>query len=118
MEGLIGKSVPRVDGREKATGRLGFVSDYLPPKALIGKIFRSPIPHGRIVRLDLEDARKAAIKAARIFKEHSDMREMALAYELLGGLAERRGDVTEARAWLRASVETWRNAGDDTKTAE
>ena len=59
MEGLIGKSVPRVDGREKATGRLGFVSDYLPPKALIGKIFRSPIPHGRIVRLDLEDARKA-----------------------------------------------------------
>lgn len=59
MEGLIGQSVSRVDGRDKATGRLGFVSDYLPPRALIGKIFRSPIPHGRIVRLDLEDARKA-----------------------------------------------------------
>ncbi|MDP6619292.1 MAG: molybdopterin-dependent oxidoreductase, partial [Nitrospinota bacterium] len=59
MEGLIGKSVSRVDGREKATGRLEYVSDFLPPKALIGKIFRSPIPHGRIVRLDLEDARKA-----------------------------------------------------------
>jgi tetratricopeptide (TPR) repeat protein len=66
----------------------------------------------------LEEARKAAIKAARVFKEHGEGREMALAYELLGTLAERRGDVTEARAWLRAAVDTWRNAHDANKTAE
>lgn len=59
MESVLGKPVPRVDARDKLTGRLQYVSDTVPPGALAGKIFRSPIPHGRIVRLDLEGARKA-----------------------------------------------------------
>ena len=71
MESIIGKPVPRVDGRDKATGRLQYVSDYLPAAALIGRIFRSPIPHGRIVRLNLEDVRK--MPGVRLVLGHEDV---------------------------------------------
>ena len=43
---VIGKSVPRLDGIEKATGRIRFVGDYDIPGCWFGGIVRSDVPHG------------------------------------------------------------------------
>jgi tetratricopeptide (TPR) repeat protein len=66
----------------------------------------------------LEEARMAAIHSAKQFKDSSELRQMALAYELLGSLAERRGDVDEARDWLRTAISTWQDKGNEEHTAE
>lgn len=49
---VVGRSVPRVDGREKVTGRARYASDGSLPGMAWAKILRSPHPSARIVRLD------------------------------------------------------------------
>lgn len=53
---LIGKSIPRVDSRSKATGEATFTADLNLPRMLVGKILRSPYPHARIVSIDTSKA--------------------------------------------------------------
>lgn len=48
----LGKSVPPVDGWERATGRAEYVTDVKLPGMLYGKILRSPLSHARIVKID------------------------------------------------------------------
>ncbi|HWO41562.1 MAG TPA: xanthine dehydrogenase family protein molybdopterin-binding subunit [Candidatus Eisenbacteria bacterium] len=60
----VGKSVPRVDGWDKVTGRAKFLSDLRLPGMLYGKILRSPYPHARIVSLDASRAEALAGVAA------------------------------------------------------
>ena len=52
----IGKEIPRVDGLEKATGKIKYMSDLEFPDMLYGKILRSPHPHARIVNIDASQA--------------------------------------------------------------
>ncbi len=52
----IGKRLPRVDGRDKATGRTRYAADIKFPGALCGMVLRSPYPHARIVRIDASRA--------------------------------------------------------------
>ena len=54
----IGKSIPRIDAREKVTGQAVFTCDYKVPRMLIGKVLRSPYPHARITRIDTSKAEK------------------------------------------------------------
>ncbi|MFH1092439.1 MAG: xanthine dehydrogenase family protein molybdopterin-binding subunit [Pseudomonadota bacterium] len=54
----IGKSVPRVDARSKATGEVKFAADLIFPRMLVGKILRSPHPPARILNLDASRAEK------------------------------------------------------------
>ena len=49
--------VPLIDGIEKVTGRARYTADLMHADALVGRIFRSPISHGEIVRLDVSKAR-------------------------------------------------------------
>ncbi len=49
--------VPLIDGIEKVTGRARYTADLMHADALVGRIFRSPISHGEIVRLDISKAR-------------------------------------------------------------
>jgi len=49
--------VPLIDGIEKVTGRAHYTADLMHADALVGRIFRSPISHGEIVRLDVSKAR-------------------------------------------------------------
>jgi len=49
---VVGKSLPRYDARDKVTGRAKYTGDIVLPKMLHGKILHSPIPHGRITRID------------------------------------------------------------------
>ena len=55
---VIGKPVERVDGPEMLSGQALYAPDMKLPGMLWGKILRSPIPHGRILRMDVEKANK------------------------------------------------------------
>ena len=55
--GQVGRSVPRLEGAAKVTGRADYVHNIRLPKMLIGKIFRSTVAHGRIKSLDVSAAR-------------------------------------------------------------
>ena len=52
----VGKSTPRVDGVAKVTGQAKYTADYFFENMLYGKILHSPIPHGRIKRIDTSRA--------------------------------------------------------------
>jgi len=57
----IGTYRPKIDGREKASGRAQYASDIGTkirfPNLLYAKVLRSPYPHARIKRLDISRAR-------------------------------------------------------------
>jgi CO/xanthine dehydrogenase Mo-binding subunit len=56
--GQIGRSVPRLEAREKVTGRVEYAHLLRIPGMLHGKIFRSTVAHGRIKSVDVSEARK------------------------------------------------------------
>jgi 4-hydroxybenzoyl-CoA reductase alpha subunit len=61
---VIGKWVPRIDGRVKATGEAKFAADYEMPGMLWCKILRSPYPHAKILNIDTSRAeRLTGVKA-------------------------------------------------------
>ena len=53
----VGRSVPRLEGHAKVTGRAEYVHNLRLPGMLYGKIFRSTVAHGRIKRVDASAAR-------------------------------------------------------------
>jgi CO/xanthine dehydrogenase Mo-binding subunit len=55
--GQIGRSVPRLEAREKVTGRAEYTHLMRLPGMLYGKIFRSTVPHGRIKSVDTSAAK-------------------------------------------------------------
>ncbi|MBI3062577.1 MAG: xanthine dehydrogenase family protein molybdopterin-binding subunit [Deltaproteobacteria bacterium] len=57
-EGLIGKSVRRLDYETKVTGRAQYLADMSVPGMCHGKILRSPYPHARIIKIDASQALK------------------------------------------------------------
>jgi CO/xanthine dehydrogenase Mo-binding subunit len=56
--GQIGRSLPRLEGREKVTGRVEYTHTMRLPGMLHGKIFRSTVAHGRIKSIDTSAAAK------------------------------------------------------------
>jgi CO/xanthine dehydrogenase Mo-binding subunit len=55
---IVGKPVPRVDGRVKVTGSAVFADDLVQPGMLYGKLLRSPFAHARIKSIDTTRAEK------------------------------------------------------------
>jgi CO/xanthine dehydrogenase Mo-binding subunit len=55
--GQVGRSVRRLEGQAKVTGRAEYVHNLRLPGMLYGKIFRSTVAHGRICSVDVEAAR-------------------------------------------------------------
>jgi 4-hydroxybenzoyl-CoA reductase subunit alpha len=51
------QGVPLIDGIDKVTGRARYTADLEHADALVGRIFRSPVSHGEILRLDVSQAR-------------------------------------------------------------
>ena len=67
---VIGKPVLRVDGPEMLTGEALYGPDVKMPGMLWGKILRSPIPHGKVLCVDVEKAKKhAGVKAVITAKD-------------------------------------------------
>src|SRR5919199_3682349 len=51
---IIGRSVPRKEGRDKVTGRARYIDDLHFPEMLYGATVRSPIARGRIQKISFE----------------------------------------------------------------
>ena len=49
---FVGKSVPRLEGAEKVSGKTRYAADVDIPDALWAKLLRSPLPHARILKVD------------------------------------------------------------------
>lgn len=55
---IVGKREPMLDAWEKATGKAKYTDDLSMPGMLYGKILRSPLPHAKILKVDLTEALK------------------------------------------------------------
>jgi 4-hydroxybenzoyl-CoA reductase subunit alpha len=53
---VIGKSRRRVDARAKVTGQTKFADDVVLPRMLHARMLRSPVPHARMIRIDVSRA--------------------------------------------------------------
>jgi 4-hydroxybenzoyl-CoA reductase alpha subunit len=61
---FVGKDVPRVDARAKATGEAIYTADIAFPNMLWGQMLRSPLPHAKILHIDTSRAeRLSGVKA-------------------------------------------------------
>jgi CO/xanthine dehydrogenase Mo-binding subunit len=56
MMQVVGKPTPRVEGELKVTGKALYSGDLGLPNTLWGRCLRSPIPYGRIKKIDYEKA--------------------------------------------------------------
>ena len=63
---VIGKSVPRKEGREKVTGRAKYVDDLKFPGMIFGATVRSPVARGRILGIHFEPGHSVG----RIYDRH------------------------------------------------
>jgi len=54
--GKVGFPTPLIDGIEKVTGRAKYTADLPALGALVGRILRSPVAHGRILSIDASAA--------------------------------------------------------------
>ncbi len=52
----IGVPQPLVDGPEKVSGKALYSADFLPNNCLVGRIFRSPVAHAEIIKVDTTEA--------------------------------------------------------------
>jgi xanthine dehydrogenase YagR molybdenum-binding subunit len=67
---VIGKPVPRINGRAKVTGAARFTVDIKLAGMLHGQLLRSPHPHARIVSIDTQAAqRHAAVRAVHVITD-------------------------------------------------
>ena len=53
----VGRQVKRVDARDKVTGRAMFTDDLCPKPCLVAKILHSTIGNGRVVSMDVTQAK-------------------------------------------------------------
>ena len=78
---VVGKSLPRSDGKPKATGSAKYSADIVLPGMLHGKILRSPYPHAIILGIDTSEAEKfPGVRAVLTSKDRSEPKEMCRAY--------------------------------------
>src|SRR6202167_4209778 len=55
-EHIVGKSVPRKEGRDKVTGKSQYIDDMVLPDMLFGATVRSQVPRGRIRKITFDPA--------------------------------------------------------------
>jgi CO/xanthine dehydrogenase Mo-binding subunit len=53
----VGRSVPRLEGRDKVTGHTEYAYNIRLPRMLHAKVARSEVPHGRILSIDTAAAK-------------------------------------------------------------
>ncbi|MFT4040959.1 MAG: xanthine dehydrogenase family protein molybdopterin-binding subunit [Thermomicrobiales bacterium] len=56
---VVGQAFPRLEGREKVSGRARYASDVRLPGQLYARVLRSPHPHARITSIDTSKAEAA-----------------------------------------------------------
>lgn len=56
----VGRSVPRLEARQKVSGTAQYMHHFTLPNMLYGKVFRSTVAHGRILSIDVSAAQAIA----------------------------------------------------------
>ena len=70
---VIGKPIPRQNGRAKVTGATRFTVDISLPGMLHGRILRAPLPHARIRAIDVaEAARQPGVRTVMLVVRPDD----------------------------------------------
>ena len=79
---LLGKSIKRLDGPDKATGRAKYTYDLIRPGMLYGEILGSPHARARITAIDLSAAKALpGVRAAIAIKDPADAARSAVNYQ-------------------------------------
>jgi xanthine dehydrogenase YagR molybdenum-binding subunit len=79
---LIGKSIKRLDGPDKAMGKAKYTYDIVRPGMLYGEILGSPHARARVTGIDLTAAQKLpGVKAAIAVKDPSDPAKSQINYQ-------------------------------------
>jgi CO/xanthine dehydrogenase Mo-binding subunit len=73
---IIGTPTTRSEGPEKVSGEAVYATDVILPEMLWGKVLRSPIPYGRINRIDVGKA--AALPGVRAVVTGDDVRDLLI----------------------------------------
>jgi len=55
---IISKRYPRIDAKDKVTGKAKYIDDYRFSGMLYGRILRSPYPHARVLKIDFSRAQR------------------------------------------------------------
>ena len=71
---VVGKPIPRVDGRERVTGAAKFTYDIQLPGMLYATALRSPHPHARVTAID--SSRAEAMPGVRAVFSHLNAGEL------------------------------------------
>jgi xanthine dehydrogenase YagR molybdenum-binding subunit len=78
---VIGKPIPRQNGRAKVTGATRFTVDVALPGMLYGRILRSPLPHAQVRSVDVSAAtRLPGVRAIMIVAKPEDPAGAMLRY--------------------------------------
>ena len=79
---LLGKSITRLDGPDKATGRAKYTYDMIRPGMLYGEILGSPHARARVTAIDLSAAKGLpGVRAALAIKDPADPARSAINYQ-------------------------------------
>src|SRR5271170_3702129 len=70
----VGRDIPRLEVRAKVTGRADYTHHLRLPGILYGKVFRSTIPHGKILSIDTSAAK--AIKGVHRVITGADIQKL------------------------------------------
>ena len=72
---ILGKPMPRVEAKYKATGNAKYAADIELPNMLWGQVKRSPYPHARILNINTKKAEKLpGVKAVITGKDFNGFR--------------------------------------------
>src|SRR5262245_19439994 len=74
----VGRSLPRLEARDKVTGLAEYTHTMRLPGMLYGKIFRSTVAHGRIKSVDTSAAKAVRSEERRVGKEGGTRRRCSL----------------------------------------
>src|SRR3989304_2439111 len=84
---IVGTPTPKVEGEEKVSGRASYAADKMLPGMLWVKALRSPVPYGRVKRIDTRKAEEFSgvkavitgqdVRGVKIGKKIIDMRILA-----------------------------------------
>ncbi|HEY3343997.1 MAG TPA: xanthine dehydrogenase family protein molybdopterin-binding subunit [Anaerolineaceae bacterium] len=91
----IGKPLRRIDALSKTVGATVYAGDLYMPNMLFGKVFRSTIPYGRIVRLDTR--RAAALPGVVCILTAKDLPTSVLVTDMPGQTGQKRRSGTDAQ---------------------
>ena len=69
---VVGRSVPRLDARDKVMGTARYVSDLAMPGMVHARLWRAPVPHARILAVGTARAAAAPVTLSRASRRSTE----------------------------------------------